>query len=190
MRENQICMKHLGTLHMGTVDSQTLNRISVILRHAVEADLPAIVEIYNSTIASRTITADIEPASVESRQDWFNAHSTDTYPIWVAVSNEQIVGWLSLQPFYGRPAYQATAELSIYVSPSGRRHGIGQQLMQQAIAQCPSLQLSTLLGFVFAQNKPSLQLLERFNFQQWGFLPAVAEFDVRICDLVIMGRKV
>lgn len=183
-------MKQVETLHTSTVGRQTLTRHSIILRQAVEADLPTIVEIYNSTIASRTITADTEPVSVESRQDWFNAHSPGAYPIWVATKHEQVIGWLSLQPFYGRPAYQATAELSIYVSPLCRRQGLGQQLMQNAIAQCPALQLSTLLGFVFAQNKPSLQLLERFDFQQWGFLPSVAEFDVGTCDLVIMGRKV
>lgn len=183
-------MKQAEMLHMSTVGSQTLTCQSVILRDAGKADLPMIVEIYNSTIASRTITADIEPVSVESRQDWFHAHSPETYPIWVATKHKKVVGWLSLQPFYGRPAYQATAEFSIYVSPLCRRQGIGQQLMQKAIAQCSALQLSTLLGFVFAQNKPSLQLLERFDFQQWGFLPAVAEFDVGTCDLVIMGRKV
>ncbi|CAN5380241.1 hypothetical protein BH11PSE11_BH11PSE11_26510 [soil metagenome] len=30
-------------------------------------DLPAIVAIYNSTVASRQVTADTEPVSVESR---------------------------------------------------------------------------------------------------------------------------
>ena len=44
------------------------------LRLAEPADLPAIVEIYNATIASRQVTADLEPVPVESRFEWFRAH--------------------------------------------------------------------------------------------------------------------
>jgi len=40
----------------------------VIIRTALESDLPAIVEIYNSTVPSRMVTADTEPVSVESRK--------------------------------------------------------------------------------------------------------------------------
>lgn len=32
-------------------------------------DLPFIVDVYNSTIACRQITADLQPVSVESRSD-------------------------------------------------------------------------------------------------------------------------
>ncbi len=41
------------------------------LRPATEADLPAIVAIYNATIPGRMVTADTEPVSVDSRQPWF-----------------------------------------------------------------------------------------------------------------------
>lgn len=160
------------------------------IRDARLADLPAIVDIYNSTISSRKVTGDIEPISIDSRHDWFEAHAPHTYPIWVAEREGKIAGWLSFQPFYGRPAYRKTSEISIYVSPDFRRQGIGQQMMQQAIAHSPQLNLSTLLGFVFAQNEPSLRLLQQCGFQQWGFLPTVAHFDAGHCDLVIMGFKV
>ncbi|HKG69108.1 MAG TPA: hypothetical protein VKA92_09585, partial [Segetibacter sp.] len=46
-------------------------------------DLPKIVEIYNSTVASRMVTADTEPVSVESKRNWFKAHSPDKRPLWV-----------------------------------------------------------------------------------------------------------
>ena len=38
----------------------------MIIRDAREADLPAIVAIYNATIPERMATADTEPVSVES----------------------------------------------------------------------------------------------------------------------------
>jgi L-amino acid N-acyltransferase YncA len=47
----------------------------VEIRDAVPADLPGIVEIYNSTVPSRMVTADPEPISVESRREWFFDHA-------------------------------------------------------------------------------------------------------------------
>jgi L-amino acid N-acyltransferase YncA len=71
------------------------------IRDAVHADLPAIVRIYNSSIAGRMATADTEPVSVESRERWFAEHQLARRPLWVAEAEGAIVGWLSFQSFYG-----------------------------------------------------------------------------------------
>ena len=160
------------------------------IRDAIKADLPAIVAIYNATIPGRMATADTQPVSVESRSDWFHEHNLNARPLWVAVPNDIIAGWLSFQSFYGRPAYQATAELSIYIAPSWQRNGIGNALLSQAIVQAPNLGLRTLLGFIFAHNDASLQLFEKFGFHRWGVLPRVAELDGEERDLIIVGLHV
>ena len=159
------------------------------IRDAVEADLPAIVAIYNATIPLQTVTADWEPVSVASRIEWFWAHTPNQRPLWVAASGSKILGWLGVQSFYGRPAYQATVELSVYVSANYRRQGIGRLLLQHAITHCPALNIKTLLGFIFADNDPSLRLFEQFGFQRWGYLPQVAEFGPIERDLVILGLR-
>src|ERR1700694_296897 len=87
-----------------------------VLRDAVPGDLPAIVAIYNSTIGTRLSTADTEPVSVESRVPWFEGHAAGRRPLWVLEGpTGAIDAWLSFQDFYGRPAYAATAEVSVYV---------------------------------------------------------------------------
>lgn len=168
------------------------------IRDAVEADLPAIVAIYNTAIPCRIVTADLEPVTIESRRNWFQAHTADSRPLWVAEMEETITplgncvaiaGWLGFQSFYGRPAYATTAEISIYVDPGYQRRGIGQALLQQAIVRSPALGIKTLLGFIFADNQPSLRLFERFGFQRWGHLPGVAKFDAGEQDLVIVGLR-
>ena len=60
------------------------------LRDASETDLPAIVEIHNAAIASRTSTARLEPVRVEGRRDWFRAHSAQQYPLWVMQTDNAI----------------------------------------------------------------------------------------------------
>jgi phosphinothricin acetyltransferase len=135
-------------------------------------------------------TADLEPVSIDSRFFWFYEHTPSYRPIWVMELDGTMVGWLSFQSFYGRPAYQKTAEISIYVAPAYQRRGVGRQLLSQAIRQSPNLGLKTLVSFIFAHNKPSLQLFEKLGFQRWGYLPAVAELDSVERDLMILGCRI
>jgi len=160
------------------------------LRTAVESDLAAITRIYNAAIPERLATADTEVVSVESRRDWFYAHTIDRHPIWVSEQDGVVAGWLSLQPFYGRPAYRKTVEVSIYVDPSWQGQGIGKKLMRHSIESCPELEITTLLGFIFGHNQPSLNLFHRFGFEPWGHLPQIAELDRVERDLVILGRRI
>jgi L-amino acid N-acyltransferase YncA len=160
------------------------------IRDATEGDLPAIVAIYNAAIPGRLATADTQPVSLESRLPWFHEHDPGRRPLWVAVDDTSIVGWLSFQSFYGRPAYHATAEVSVYVSPSHQRRGIARALLRQAIAESPRLGLRTLLGFIFGHNEPSLRLFHGFGFERWASLPRVAELDGVERDLMILGIRV
>ena len=160
------------------------------IRNAQESDLLAIVRIYNQTIPSRQVTADTEPISVSSRLSWFRARDFKSRPIWVVEIDGRVVGWLSFQNFYGRPAYQETAELSLYVDSSYRRQGIGSSLLQNAIAKASELQITTLLGFIFAHNQPSLDLFKLYGFNQWGYLPKIAQLDEIKRDLIILGLSV
>jgi L-amino acid N-acyltransferase YncA len=159
-------------------------------RLATLADLPRIVEIYNATIPSRQVTADLEPVTVESRVLWFHAHQPDVRPLWVVEYNARVIAWLSFSDFYGRPAYCHTAELSLYVDESVRRAGIGTYLLKAAIAHAPTLNLNRLLAFIFGHNEPSLALFKKLGFQPWGFLPEVALLNNIERDLVILGIKI
>ena len=157
---------------------------------AARGDLVQIVEIYNATVPSRQVTADTEPVSVESRVKWFEDHNPAHRPLWVAEVEGRIAAWLSYSSFYGRPAYNKTAELSVYVHDAFRHVGLGSYLLEQAIAHAPSIKVDTLLGLIFAHNEPSLRLFEKFGFARWGELPGVASLDGVERDLVILGRRV
>jgi L-amino acid N-acyltransferase YncA len=153
-------------------------------------DLPAIVAIYNSTVASRMVTADTEPVSVASRHAWFAEHTPDKRPLWVVESDAGILGWLSYSNFYGRPAYAGTAELSIYLHQDARGKGLGRTLLSQAIAFAPEIGVHTLLGFIFGHNLASLRLFDGFGFGRWALLPRVATLDGIERVLLILGKRV
>ena len=167
--------------------------VDLDLRDATDADLQRIVSIYNASIPGRRATADLQPVSVEDRRTWFAAHTPERRPIWVASpagggeDGPGIIGWLSYADFYGRPAYGATAEISVYVDDAWQGRGVARRLVARAVEVAPSLGLRTLLAFVFDHNEPSLRLFEGFGFVRWAHLPRIADLDGVERGVVIQG---
>ncbi|WP_295212338.1 GNAT family N-acetyltransferase [uncultured Chryseobacterium sp.] len=160
-------------------------------RNATPEDLPKIVEIYNSTIPSRMVTADTEDITVESRVRWFHEHTPERRPLWmVEDQQDNVLGWVSFSSFYGRPAYNGTVELSIYMAENSRGKGYGKKVLQYCIDNALKFDVKTLLGFIFLHNEPSLKLFRHFGFEDWGVFPDVAVLDGVERTLVILGKRI
>jgi len=159
------------------------------LELAQQQDLDAIVRIYNDSIPGRLATADTEPVTVSSRREWFESHHGNR-PILVFRDSEEegIIAWVSFSDFYGRPAYQATAEVSIYIDPACQGRGLGKLLLEAAIEIAPDLELTRLVAYIFSHNEPSIRLFRRFGFDDWGKLPDVALLDGNPTSVSILGR--
>ncbi len=163
----------------------------LVYRDATLHDLERIVEIYNSTISSRMVTGDTEPVSVESRIRWFHEHTPNKRPLWVLeTKNREIIGWVSFQSFFGRPAYDATIELNIYLDVSHRSKGLGKQVLHHAIDEAPKFGVKTILVYIFGHNEPSIKLFRRFGFEVWATLPNIALLDGVERSLKIFGKRI
>lgn len=160
------------------------------IRDAADADLPAIVAIYNAAIATRVSTAQLEQVTIEERRDWIRSHSPDRHPFWVAEIDGEVAGWLTLKSFLPRCAYAGTAEVSVYVGERFRRRGVGRALLEEAISRAGQLGLTAIVGLIFAHNEASVRLFKQLGFERWGLLPRVALLDGVPRDLTIMGRHV
>jgi phosphinothricin acetyltransferase len=160
-------------------------------KNAELKDLDRIVEIYNSTINDRMATADTAFQTTSDKKDWFENHNSENRPIWIVEDDDSnFIGWVSIQDFYGRPAYSGTAEISIYLAAEHRSKGLGKIILEKAIKKCRGLALHTLLGFIFAHNKASIKLFENAGFTEYGLLPDVAYMDEQPFSLCIMGKKI
>jgi L-amino acid N-acyltransferase YncA/predicted O-methyltransferase YrrM len=156
----------------------------ITVRNATEADLGAVVDIYNTAIAARSATAQLEPVTLDDCRQWLN----NEYPFWVAEIERHVVGWLSCKPFLPRCAYRGTVELSVYVDKNFRRRGVAKELLEQIVARAPSLGINAMVGLIFADNEASLRLFERLGFARWGLFPRVARVEGIERDLVVVGR--
>nr|WP_315027839.1 GNAT family N-acetyltransferase [uncultured Chryseobacterium sp.] len=160
-------------------------------RNARLNDLKRIVEIYNSTIASRMVTADMEEVSVESKQKWFEEHNAETRPLWIVEDTDhQIIGWVSFSSFHERAAYDGTVEVSIYLDESCRGKGYGKTILQYCIDNAGKFGVHNLVALIFLHNEPSLKLFRYFGFEDWGTLPNVAILDGVERSLKILGKRI
>jgi len=163
--------------------------VKLHFKYATQNDLPLVVATYNATVASRMVTADLEEVTTASKQVWFDAHNFDKRPLWMVELEGKYAGWMSFNSFYGRPAYEGTAEISIYLERAFQGKGLGKACLLKAIEEAPALGVHTLLGFIFGHNAVSLKLFEKFGFAVWATLPKVANMKGVMRDLIIVGLK-
>lgn len=159
-------------------------------RDATLKELERIVEIYNSTIPGRMVTADTEPVTAESRLKWFHDHEPLYRPLWMVSADNEDIGWVSFQSFYGRPAYRYTAEISIYLDEKIRGKGLGEKILKHSMNSCAGLEIKTLLGYIFAHNEPSMKLFSRMGFEEWAKFPGIAILDGIERDVIIVGKRI
>ena len=160
------------------------------MRYAQESDLPAIVAIYNAAIPTRLATADTEPVSVESKRAWFNAHTPERHPLLVHEIDGEIVAWVAFHPFYDRPAYDHTAEVSLYIAPAHQGKGLGKQLLTEGLTVAQQAGIKTIISLIFSHNVRSLNLFRSFDFEEWGQLPNVTEMDGNEYSVTMQGKRI
>jgi phosphinothricin acetyltransferase len=165
--------------------------MDLLIRDATVADLPAIVDIYNQSIPGGWSTADTRPVTVADRVEWFHKFDPARRPIWVAEADGQVVATVYLSSFYGgRPAYDATAEVSVYIATAYQRRGLGRRLKEWVIGQCPRLGVTTLLSMHFDHNEATRRINEGLGFQQMGHLTEIAVVQGHKRGLVIWALRV
>ncbi len=161
-----------------------------MIRPATLGDLNSIVRIYNQAVKHRYATADLDPISVNDKLAWFAVHDDVDYGIFVYPEDDTVLGWCALSPYRkGRRALHDTAELSYYVDYDHHGKGIGKRLVEHALAEAPRLKKRNLFGILLEANEVSKKLLEKYGFEQWAYLPDVAEIEGELVSQVYYGRR-
>jgi L-amino acid N-acyltransferase YncA len=96
----------------------------------------------------------------------------DTYRIFVAEHQGEIVGWVSLSPFRSNPAVvDLFAELSLYAKDGYHNLGIGKELLQHCLAHADHSRLQFVVAFIAASNRAAMNMGMRAGFLHVGTLP-------------------
>lgn len=161
----------------------------VSIRLANIDDTESIVEIYNQGIRSRH-NAILDEIYINNYRLEFINRDLSEYPVFVAVINEIVVGWISISLYRAnRRAYQKSKEVSFYLDDQYNGQGIGSQLLQYIIDYRIEISFDSLFAILVANNQPSISLLKKFDFSLWGYMPKVLDMDGNKEDAIIYGRN-
>jgi phosphinothricin acetyltransferase len=144
--------------------------MQITIRPYSRDDAPAILAIVNYNILHTTALYDYAPRSLAQQELIFEEKLKKGFPIYVAVIDNDVVGFGYYSEFRFREAYKFTAEHSVYAHPSWQRKGIGNRLLLQLIETAKKQGLHTLIGVVDAENIDSIAFHERMGFEIKGVL--------------------
>jgi L-amino acid N-acyltransferase len=162
----------------------------VSIRAANEADLPAILAIYNDAILNTTAIWSWDTVDLANRQAWFKARRALDYPVLVADLGEGAVAYASFGDWRAFDGFRFSVEHSVYVSKAGQRRGLGSALLEALIGEARRLGKHVILGGIDATNEASLALHRRHGFAETARMPQVGQKFGRWLDLVFMQRQV
>ena len=162
-------------------------RLTPQIRPALRADLSAIREIYNQGIEDRIATLDADPKTDVDIERWFADHG-GRYAVLVAQVDGSIVGWASLNRYSRRAAYDAVADLSIYVIREWRGKGIGTALMSGVEAWARDNAFHKIVLFALHSNALGLNLYRRSGFTDVGVFREHGKIGGRFVDVVAMEK--
>jgi L-amino acid N-acyltransferase YncA len=178
-------------------------RASYAIREATMADAPSVARIYNDSVewphhvlgssegkGRSHERSRVGPMSVESMRLWMTQHGVLARELWLALSGEQPVGWLSFMGFADRPGMAYTSELAIYVAADRRAAGVGTHLLSNALQRATSMGLDCLLAMVWSDNDASQHLFRRQGFVPWGRMPEAVWAYGASRDMLVLGRRV
>ena len=136
---------------------------------ATEADLSGLHELRNHYVARSFATFDEQPLTRAAIDAWFLQFSTTgPYRLLVARQAGRMLGFCSSPPYRAHPAFAATIETSIYVSPDAGRSGVGSALYGSLFAALAGQPLHRALVGIALPNEASVRLHRKFQYREVG----------------------
>lgn len=153
-----------------------------------EGDATAITLIYNHFILETDISFETEPLTVDEMKQRI-AGVAPRYPYIVVETEGRIVGYAYVHEWSTRPAYAATVESSIYLSPEIAGQGIGGELLGELETRCKERGIEVVLALITATNKASCRFHEHAGYEKVGHLSGVGHKFGRTLDVAIYEHK-
>jgi phosphinothricin acetyltransferase len=160
-----------------------------ILRDAMQADLPAILEIYNHAVAETTAIWNETLVDLDNRKAWFELRQSRGFPILVAEIDGRIAGYASYGDWRAFDGFRQSVEHSVYVEKDFYGRGLGKALMTALIERAKAGQIHVMVAAIEAGNTGSIALHKSLGFRLVGTHHEVGQKFGRWLDLTMMELK-
>lgn len=162
----------------------------LILRDATEADLPALLAIYNHAVAETTAIWNETLVDLANRKAWFDLRQARGFPILVAEAEGRIAGYASYGDWRPFDGFRQSVEHSVYVEKDFYGRGIGKALMTALIARARAGDIHVMVAAIEAGNQGSIALHQSLGFRLVGTHHEVGKKFGRWLDLTMMELKI
>lgn len=148
-----------------------------MIRNIQEKDIPTILSWYNWYIKNGTETFETETISLDAFQQRVQRIIKD-YPFFVLEKDGKLCGYVYLDHFNTRAAYDWTADLSLYLDPTQRGKGYGSLLMDKILQVAKADGYHNIVSIITESNQDSLRFHEKYGFEKIALLKNVGyKFD-------------
>ena len=165
--------------------------MTVAIRPAKTADIPAITRIYAHAVEHGTASFELTPPDEAEMARRMRALLDKDFPYLVAEVDGVFAGYAYAGPFRSRPAYRLTVENSVYIAPDTHRRGIGRALLAALIEAAQANGFRQMIAVIGDSTKQaaSIGLHEALGFRHVGTLADVGFKHGRWLDSVLMQRE-
>ena len=133
------------------------------------ADIAAVTAIYAYHVLNGRASFEHVPPTQAEMQDRFDAMEQAGYPILIALSAGQIVGYAYAGPHKARKGYDGTVEDSVYVAKEALRRGIGRLLLKELIDVARASGYQQMMAVIGdSANAASIGLHAALGFEMIG----------------------
>lgn len=145
------------------------------------------LELYNRYVKNSTATFSIEPLTQEE-MDTLLYSKLERFPSYAILADEVFVGYVMLNRYKPREAYDQTAEITVYLDEAYHGKKIGSQALEFMEGIAKSHNFRALLGVICAENLPSIALFEKHGYFKCAHFKEVGKKFNRILDVVIYEK--
>jgi L-amino acid N-acyltransferase YncA len=160
------------------------------IRDASNADVPAILAIYNDVVTNTTAIYDERVSTLEERQAWVDARRRNGLPVLVAELAGEVVGFSSFGEWRSRWGYRHTVEHSVHVRADCRGRGYGRALIEALFPRAAALHMHMMIGHIDSAATASLRLHEKLGFTTVGTFREVGRLRGGWLSVVAMQRQI
>ena len=161
--------------------------MSVPIRPATFADIPAITRIYAHAVEHGTASFELTPPNEAEMMRRMQAILDGKFPYIVAEIDGAVAGYAYASLYRTRPAYRFTVEDSVYAAPHLHRRGVGKALLMKLIEACTALGLRQMIAVIGDSNQAaSIGVHKACGFTDAGNLRAIGWKFGRWLDTPLM----
>ena len=152
-----------------------------------EEDLGIVKDIYDYYIENTTATYYTNKVSIEELKGFIPVQHKK-YKSFLIKVDKECCGFCYISHYNKRPAYDRTAEVTLYLRPEYTGKGIGKLALDHLESVAKQHGISVLIGIISEDNIHSQKAFQNSGYEKCGHLREVGEKFNKILDVVFYSK--